>query len=86
MSTQPPARDPDPTTITQINNAAMTLNHDCEYACNPVVRNDADGGVLELTIEDTDAVPPAVLGVAADHDLSLSGGQPQGEHFVATFG
>jgi len=85
MSTTPPARDPQPATLTRLNNAAMELNHEVSAECNPVFRNDADGGRLELTIEDADAVPPAVLGVATDHGLSLSGGQPQGEHFVATF-
>jgi len=79
MSTQPPASDP--TTITQINNAAMELNHEVAVECNPVFRKDADGGKLELTIEDADAVPPAVLAVAARYEVSLQTAQPQGDHY-----
>jgi len=81
MSTIPPARDPQPATLTRLNNAAMELNHEVSAECNPVFRKDADGGRLELTIEGADAVPPAVLGVAARYEVSLATAQPQGDHY-----
>jgi hypothetical protein len=84
MSTRPPARDPEPSPVVRLNNAAMELNHDHPDA-EPVFHNDADGTRLEVRLPGVEAVPAVVLSVAGRYELSCPDVSERDDGMVATF-